>query len=1120
MVIYYNNNILIHMEFNMKSLIFPLLLILIPISLLGQSTQGYYRFPAIHEGTLVFTSEGDLWKVGIDGGVAQRLTTHHGMESHAAISPDGSRIAFSAQYEGPTEVFTMPMDGGLPLRKTYEGERALVIGWTQNGLILYSTRHYSTLPNTQLATIDPQSNSQILVPLNQASDGTFENSGQTVFFTRLPFQGSATKRYQGGTAQNLWKFTEGQAEAVALTGDYAGTSKAPMWWNGRVYFVTDRDGTMNLWSMSENGRDRIQHTSHTGWDVQSPDLQNGRIVYQLGADLRVFEIAAANDNRVAITLASDFDQTREKWIKKPMQYLTDMHISPEGDRIVLTSRGRVFVAPAEEGRLVEATRAQGVRYRNARFLPDGKSILVLSDETGELEFWKVPASGIGNAENLSKDGKVLRWEGVPSPDGNWFAYTDKDQQLWLHDFAAKQSKLIDMSETGNFRGLAWAADSKWLAYNIDAENGHAQVTLYRLEDRSITALTSDRVDSYNPAWSADGKWLYFLSDRHFQSSVRSPWGPRQPEPFFDKTTKIYAIALSPGARFPFQASHELQETTDGNGETGDDKKKEEGTKKAGSDEAVVVSIELDGIQSRVMEVPVDPGNYSNLAVSSEKLFWTEFERTQDRKQKLVSLKIDNTDIEPKTLVEDIKNYEMSQDGKKIMVRKGDDFFVFDANKKPDKLSDAKVDLKNWTFAVNPREEWNQMFVDAWRLERDFFYDRSLHGIDWQRLLDKHLPLVQRVADRAELNDLISQLVGELSALHIFVRGGDHRQGDDQVSPASLGARLVRDDKAGGYRIAHIYRSEPDYIERLAPLARPEHNIHEGDVILAINGVSTLSVAHPRVLLKNQVDQQVRLHVKSGSSGEEFDAIVKPISSRAASSLRYDEWEYSRRLEVDEMGNGDLGYVHLRAMGGNNYSEWVRNFYPVFNRKGLIIDVRHNRGGNIDSWILEKLLRKAWFYWAPRVGQPYWNMQYAFRGHMVVLCNERTASDGEAFTEGFRRLGLGKVIGTRTWGGEIWLSFNNRLVDGGIASAAQTGVYGPEGKWLIEGHGVDPDIVVDNLPHATFKGEDAQLMAAIKHLQERIKAEPVEVPLPPPYPNKAFDYTKSTNGKESTSNGNR
>jgi tricorn protease len=346
------------------------------------------------------------------------------------------------------------------------------------------------------------------------------------------------------------------------------------------------------------------------------------------------------------------------------------------------------------------------------------------------------------------------------------------------------------------------------------------------------------------------------------------------------------------------------------------------------------------------------------------------------------------------------------------------------------------------------------------------------------------------------------MVGELSALHIFVRGGDVREGPEDVTTPSLGAVLTRDAGAGGWRVTHVYAADPDLPGDVAPLARPGVDVAEGDVILAIDGVTTADLPDPAMLLRNKADKQVLLRVRAGGTRAERDVIVTPITPQRAGDLRYDEWEYTRRLRTDSLGRGRLGYVHLRAMGGGNMAEWERDYYPVYDREGLIIDVRHNRGGNIDSWILGKLLRRIWFYWQPRVGEPYWNMQYAFRGPMVVLVDERTASDGEAFAEGFRRLGLGKVIGTRTWGGEIWLSSSNFLADRGIATAAETGVYGPERTWLIEGWGVEPDVVVDNLPHATFHGADQQLDAAVDYLLKELAERPVTTPAAPPYPIKA------------------
>jgi tricorn protease len=1080
---------------------------------LSAGRNGYYRFPAIHGKTVVFTSEGDLWSVGLDGGTAVRLTTHPGQETNPAVSPDGQTVAFSAQYEGPTEVYTMPLAGGLPVRHTFAGQTSIVVGWTPDGKILYATQKYSTLPSAQLVVLDPATDAESLLPLSQAADGSFDPAGRTLYFTRLPFQGSYTKRYKGGTAQNIWKFAAESAEAVPLTADYPGTSKNPMVWQGRLYFVSDRDGTMNIWSMDTAGRDLRQHTFHKGFDASSPSLDDGRIVYQLVADLRVYDIASAQDRKLDITLSSDFDQMREKWITKPLEYLTSAHLSPSGDRVALVSRGHVFVAPVGDGRLVKADRAEGVRRRSARFFADGKSLMVLSDRTGEWEFHRLPVDGLGTGETLTAGAKVIRFDGTPSPDGKWIAFADKNFDFWLFNLEKKSLNKIFTSPNGMPDDIAWSPDSQWLAFVRPADNDFQQIMLLQVSTGRMTELTDDRVDSYSPAWSPDGKWLYFLSDRYFQSAVGSPWGARQPEPYFDKTTKIYGTALTAKEVFPFAPANELTGNDKSGIEakgTGEAKGPTAPSVKTGKANAVgtpkeappAVVIDLEGIQGRVFEVPLPPGAYRGLDATEKALFFIDRESNGPGRFRLQAVEIRNRNVLAKTVVEDIRSFELSADGKKILIQKGGDFFVIDASPAPpSSLAEKKVDLSRWTFSIDPRQEWSQMFVDAWRMERDYFYDRNLHNVDYAGLLERHKPFVDRVSDRAELNDLLAHLVGELSALHTFVRGGDIRRGDDEISPGSLGARLVREDAAGGYRVAHIYRSDPEYPERCSPLAKPISGILEGDVITAINGTPTLSIADPSLLLRNTAGEQVLLEIKPASGGPAFKAIVYPLTPGAESDLRYADWEYTRRLEVEKAAKGDIGYIHLRAMGGNNYTEWVKNFYPVFNRKGLIIDVRHNRGGNIDSWILEKLMRRAWFYWQGRMGNPTWNMQYAFRGHMVVLCDEFTASDGEAFSEGFRRLGLGKVIGMRTWGGEIWLSSSNVLVDRGIASAAETGVYGPEGEWLIEGHGVDPDIVVDNLPHATFLGKDAQLEAAVKFLQDKIQKEPVEVPKHPPYPDK-------------------
>jgi len=1075
--------------------------------LLAQSQgKGFYRHPALHGDTIVFSAEGDLWTVTVSGGTAQRLTTHAAVENHPVISPDGSSVAFTARYEGPTEVYTMPLAGGVPTRRTFEGEASVATTWTPAGELVYATSHYATLPDLQLVALDLGTKTRRRLPLSQASEASFDATGKTVYFVRPAFHNNVTRRYRGGTARKIWRFTEAAPEAVCLTCDFAGESHTPQWWSGRVYFVSDRDGTMNLWSMDESGQDLRQHTRHSGWDVRDPSLDGGRIVYQVGADLWLYDIRSGEQRLLPITLASDFDQLREKWVQKPMEYLTSAHLHPKGEAVVLTARGRVFVAPAGSGRLVQASRTPGVRYRDVVFLPDAKRLLGLSDASGELEFVSLPANGVGDASTLTRDGKLLRFEGVPSPDGRWLAYTDNNNDLWLLSLETKAQTLLSPNREGA-SDIAWAPDSRFVAWSQTAANSFEQILLYSLDTKARTPASSDRVNSRSAVFSPDGQWLYFLSDRNLESVVGAPWGPRQPEPFFDKPMKLYQLALRKGLRSPFKPADELHPAA------ADDRKDADGKPDAaqagakGKDTAPktpAVTIDADGLAERLYEVPVPAGDYRALSASAKTLFWLAREQASERSANLMALEVGNKDPKPAKLVDDVASYELSLDGKKLLVRKKDDLYVFEAGSKaPSDLAKGKLDLSGWSFPLDVREDWRQIFVDAWRLERDYFYDPGMHGVDWQAVLDKHLPLVDRITTRDELSDLIGWMVGELSALHTSVRGGDLREGTDDVKVPTLGARLVRDEAAGGYRIEHIYRHDPDYPDERSPLADPELGIVEGDVITLVNGAETLSVEHLNALLRNQAKRQVLLHVKPAGAGPARDVVVVPTTEEA--SLRYTDWELSRRERAAQKSDGKLGYVHLRAMGGNDITAWYRQFYPAFDRPGLIIDVRHNRGGNIDSFILEKLLRRAWMYWKTRVGAPYWNMQYAFRGHMVVLVDENTASDGEAFAEGFRRLGLGKVVGTRTWGGEIWLSSVNRLSDGGLARAPMMGVYGPEGTWLVEGHGVEPDVVVENLPHATFQGEDAQLDAAIQHLLAEIEKDPREVPKAPAYPDKSFRY---------------
>lgn len=1100
--------------------------------------RGYYTYPALRSGNIVFTSEGDLWIVGVSGGVARRLTSDPGIESHAFLSSDGKTVAFSANFEGPTEVYTMPVDGGLPERRTWDGG-SLPAGFAPDGRLMITTARYATLPGTQLVLINGVGAREI-VPLSEAAQAAYSPDDHNLFFTRWFKQPSETKRYKGGTAESIWKF-DGHNEAVSLTADWPGASSHPMFWNGRVYFLSDRDGIMNVFSMDEEGHNLKQESHQRIFDVSAASIDDGRIVYACGADLWLLDLKSDHEQIIPITLASDFDQLREHWVKKPIDYLTAFHISPDGTSAVFTARGEVFTLPLRSGRIVKVAANSAVRFREARFLPDGKNILALSTETGETEFWKFPANGEGKPEQWTHDAHVLRWDGVVSPDGTWLAHHDKDEHLWLFNTKTKQEKLVATSMNGDFGDLHWSPDSKWLAFGASADNQFLQIKVFNVNSSEIKEITSDRYNSVSPAWSSDGKWLYFLSDRMLKTTVESPWGPRQPEPFFDHQLKIYQLALVSDLRSPFLPPDELHpdsankpdekksdekkpeekskdnkpgesaKTADQAKQSGDEKKDEKKNEKPIPE----VKIDFTDMALRLSEVPAPPGNYGSLQATEKRLCWLNDPDNTQKHLAVQCLDLANNGDDVDTVISDVKNFEISENRKKILVRKNDDFFIFDSDVKPAALADPKalakasINLAPWTFSTKPVDEYRGLFMDAWRLERDYFYDRNMHGVDWVAMRDRYLPLVDRVASRDELNLVIAQMVGELSVLHTFVVGGDARKPDDQVEIASLGARLRRDEKAGGFVVDHIYAHDPDLPNQAPPFARPESLVREGEVIVSIDGQDLLGVTDERVLLRGKAGAQVLLRVKAASGAMRY-VLVVPIKERDEARLRYAEWEYSRRLMVDSASNHTIGYVHLQAMGSDDIDQWAREFYPIFDRQGLIIDVRHNNGGNIDSWLLAKLLRQAWFYFQPRVGNPSWNMQDAFRGHIVVLCDQHTASDGEAFTEGFKRLKLGKVIGTRTWGGEVWLSFDNTQADNGIASAAELGVYGPDGKWLIEGHGSDPDIVVDDLPHSTFNGSDDQLQAALQLLKEEIKADPRPVPPHPPYPDKSFRFSGSGN----------
>jgi tricorn protease len=814
--------------------------------------------------------------------------------------------------------------------------------------------------------------------------------------------------------------------------------------------------------------------------VRDAQLNNGRIVFQQGADIKLLNLANFTESTLDIELTSDFTHRREQWVNDPMDYATSTVFSHQGDNVVITARSHVAIASNDGRRLVQIDSPADSRVRDALLSDDGKWVYGISDASGEQEIWQYPADGSAGAKQLTKDGSTLRTSLSLSPNGRYLVHDDYMGNVWLYDLSRNNNqKIIQNGEgLGPYQDITWSGDSQFIALT-KAEIGkqRPQIVLYSINESKAQTLTSDKYESFSPSFSHDGKWLYFLSNREFKATPDSPWGDRNMGPIFDKRTQVFALALDAKASFPFAKPTELTVNKD--------------AKKADSkdqDTPAKVKVEWDGLNQRLWQVPVDAGNYNSLVATKDKLYLLD--GSQD-KSELKLIKFDPLNIKVDTFSEDVGQYSLSKDGSKIMLRKQSDpknLLIVDAGDKlPSDVSRAKVSTDQWQLSISPPQEWQQIFEDAWLMHRDSFFDPKMRGVDWQAAKAKYQPLVDRLTDRNELNDIFMQMMGELNSLHSQVRGGDIAQDADAAKAAALGARLTQTDK--GVVISHIYQTDPELPLSASPLARIEVDAQEGDVIASLNGKKVTNIADVTQLLRNQDNKQVLLGLVRGKIA--INTIVTPHDIGTDAKLRYLDWVEHNGEKVAKASKGNIGYLHLYAMGSGDVESFAREFYTNYDKEGLIIDVRRNRGGNIDSWIIEKLLRRAWAFWQPTHGSTNANMQQTFRGHLVVLADQMTYSDGETFSAGIRALNIAPIIGKQTAGAGVWLSGRNSVTDKGMARVAEYPQYAIDGRWIVEGHGVEPDIEVDNLPYATFSGKDAQLEAAISYLKDELVQQPIK-----------------------------
>jgi len=1059
---------------------------------------GYPRYPTYHSGVVVFSAEGDLWQVSAAGGLARRLTAHRGREYFAHFSPDGKWLAFSGDYDGNQDVFVMPAVGGRPRRLTYHPASDQVLGWTpDSGAVLFRSRRFHPHRAWTLHTVALKGGMPKRLPLGRGARLTWEPEGKRVAINRISRDFRRWKRYAGGRAAQIFLGDlEGGTFRKVTT--FKGTNAYPMWHGGRIYFASDRTGTVNLWSMSAAGADLKQHTRFAGFDVRFPSLSQGKIVYQHKFGLRLLDLETGKDSAIGLRIVSDALRTRVRFTS-PTRYLTRYDLSPDGSYLGVEVRGNLHLVPAQKhGRRITLSRSSGSREQGLSFSPNGRWVATVSDAKGEMEVFVYDTKGTEAPRQVTRDGKCFKYEPVWSPDGKTLAFSDSENRLFGVPATGGVPAEIDRSRRGRISGYSFSPDSRWLAYAKMDDNYYSSIFLYEVATRKVVRVTDSFHDDWSPRWSPDGEYLVFLSDR----TVNPILDRVDLETILDKMTKPYLVLLSKETRSPFLPR-----------DPGQPEKKGAGPKKPGIKATGRVAIDTDGIGERIVEVPVKAGNIRGLWAGKDVLLFirmptfgmTDWEAYWWGKELTVPLRrFDFSKKKENAFAPAIRGYAVSEDGKKIALRLiKARFAVFPLGKAAPKgkaLAEHLVALGNIREQVDPRAEWRQIFNEAWRLMRDFYWTKDMAGVDWKAMYDKYRPFLVRITTREELQDLIGEMVAELSLGHTYVWGGDQRRGR-RVPVGLLGADLTA-DKSGFFKFARVYRGANWHRKRRAPLTLPHVGVKEGDLLLKVDGRRIKATDNVYRFLQKGAGQRISLTVgKTPNEAAARQVELKLLGSERP--VRYADWVRRNRELVSQKTGGKVGYLHIPNMMSRGMVEFDRWFYPQVRKQGLIVDARWNGGGFVSAIMVKRLARKILSWRRSRHG---WISPYpsnTLNGRIVVLTNESAGSDGDIFPRAIQVAKIGPVIGTRTWGGVVGISLQNPLVDRGISTRPRTFAWWePKRRWRLEGEGVTPDIVVDNDPGAVHRGRDAQLAKGIEVVLARITRKPPHAPVWGPSPDKS------------------
>jgi tricorn protease len=1072
------------------------------------------RFPDIHDNRIVFTYGGDLWMVNVGGGTATRLTAHPGVEVFAKFSPDGNWIAFTGQYDGDEQVYIMPSEGGEPKQLTFYPARGplaprwgydnQVYGWSNDGryVIYRSLRDGWTLALSRLYRVPVDGGPSEPLPMPVSGAGAYSPGGNQIVYSPQARDFRTEKRYSGGQANELYIFDIETHESKRIT-DGPRASRDPMWIGKEIYYDSDRDGHFNIFAYDTTSGKTKQVTENTLFDVRWPSTDRHQsIVYELDGELQVLDVKTGKTTHISVRVPDDGVNRRASYVSAA-NLIEQTALSPKGERVLFSARGDIFSAPVEHGPTRNLTHSPGAHDKWPAWSPDGSKVSYLSDASGEEEVYVVAQDGSSPPEKITSGGHAFRYEPKWSADNQHLAFGDKDGRLWVVSLADHNPREIAHSTEGRILDYQWSPGGGYLAFSMNDATQFSALYIWSIRENKLRRITSGTFNERSPAWHPGGDYLYFLADHEFHPQVS------QIEFDFatDRARGIFVLALRKDVKNPFPPQSDevavKNEAAKEGANVKDEKPKDDQAKDKTvekPDEPRDGGIDFDGLAGRVARVPLEANNYSGLTVKSEALLYAVtppfYYGRPAASHPSLRIFVFN-DRKETMLVDDMSAFVLSRDGSKVLVHEQQNWNVYDAT--PTGAGTKKtVSTAGLMLEKIPTQEWKQIFNEVWRRYRDFFYAPNMHGYDWEALRAHYSQLLPYVAHRSDLNYVMGEMLAELTVQHAYVEGGDI-----QLPPrphAGLpGAIFDADAQSGRYRIAKIFPGQNEEDVYRSPLTEIGVEAKAGDYILSINGEDVTVKDDIYKFLRHAGDAPVVLMLNSSPTLTGARKVTyRPVA--AETDLLYFDWVQENRKRVDEISHGRIGYMHLPDMGEAGIREFIKWYYPQVRKEALLIDDRANGGGNISRMVIERLSRTLLAVTYPRTiatPQPYPNS--VFIGPKAVLLDGNSASDGDIFPWMFRTAKLGPLIGERSWGGVIGITNHGALMDGGTVNVPEFAYATAQGEWAVEGHGVDPDIVVQNDPKSVIEGHDPQLERGVAELLKALEKSTPKLPEHAPYP---------------------